>query len=194
MNSWPTTSPRWPTIAVAVASSWLRTPRRRWRRSWSGGRWRREQGGYRRHGSAGERSAGYRGRADSAGESARRSCTHLGPDCFSFPVQAVLRSGCYLTHDHGTYRRTSPFDGRGTEAGPRLAPALELLASVLCRPEPTLVIVGFGRRDAPFDDQLPVVLGRYELDGRRSEAPGLRSQSSTTSTRFSTYRMDSRSV
>jgi D-serine dehydratase len=101
-----------------------------------------------------------------------RVVAHLGPDCFSFPVQTVLRSGCYLTHDHGIYRRTSPFDGRGTEAGPRLQPALELLASVLSRPEPTLVIVGFGRRDAPFDDQLPVVLGRYELDGRRSEAPG----------------------
>jgi len=101
-----------------------------------------------------------------------RVVAHLGPDCFPFPVQTVLRSGCYLTHDHGIYRRTSPFDGRGTEAGPRLQPALELLASVLSRPEPTLVIVGFGRRDAPFDDQLPVVLGRYELDGRRSEAPG----------------------
>ena len=53
-----------------------------------------------------------------------RVVAHLGPDCFSFPVQTVLRSGCYLTHDHGIYRRTSPFDGRGTEAGPRLAPAL----------------------------------------------------------------------
>ena len=53
-----------------------------------------------------------------------RVVAHLGPDCFSFPVQTVLRSGCYLTHDHGIYRRTSPFDVRGTEAGPRLAPAL----------------------------------------------------------------------
>jgi D-serine dehydratase len=98
----------------------------------------------------------------------------LGPDCFDFPVQTVLRSGCYLTHDHGIYRRTSPFDGRGTPNAPRLQPALELLASVLSRPEPTLVIMGFGRRDAPFDDQLPVVLGRYGNDGRRSDTPGAR--------------------
>jgi D-serine dehydratase len=32
----------------------------------------------------------------------------------------------------------------------------------------------FGRRDAPFDDQLPVVLGRYGHDCRRSDAPGVR--------------------
>jgi D-serine dehydratase len=103
-----------------------------------------------------------------------RVVAHLGPDCFGFPVQAVLRSGCYLTHDHGIYRRTSPFDGRGTSAGPRLQPAFELLASVLSRPESKLVIVGFGRRDAPFDDQLPVVLGRYGDDRRRSDTPGVR--------------------
>jgi D-serine dehydratase len=103
-----------------------------------------------------------------------RVVARLGPDRFSFPVQTVLRSGCYLTHDHGIYRRTSPFDGRGTPEGPRLQPALELLASVLSRPEPTLVIVGFGRRDVPIDDQLPVVLGRYGPNHRRSDVPGVR--------------------
>lgn len=84
----------------------------------------------------------------------------LGPPAFDFPVRTVLRSGCYSTHDHGVYRRTSPWDGRGTGA-PRLRPAFELLASVWSRPEPTRVIAGFGRRDVPIDDQLPVVLGRY---------------------------------
>jgi D-serine deaminase-like pyridoxal phosphate-dependent protein len=103
-----------------------------------------------------------------------RVVARLGPDCFGFPVQTVLRSGCYLTHDHGIYRRTSPLDGRGSPTGPRLQPAFELLASVLSRPEPTLVIVGFGRRDVPFDDQLPIVLGRYGQDRRRSEAAGAR--------------------
>ena len=103
-----------------------------------------------------------------------RVVARLGPDRFDFGMQTVLRSGCYLTHDHGIYRRTSPFDGRGTPTGPRLQPAFELLASVLSRPEQTLMIVGFGRRDVPFDDQLPVVLGRYGHDGRRSDAPGTR--------------------
>jgi D-serine deaminase-like pyridoxal phosphate-dependent protein len=103
-----------------------------------------------------------------------RVVARLAPDRFDFPVQTVLRSGCYLTHDHGIYRRTSPLDGRGSPTGPRLQPAFELLASVLARPEPTLVIVGFGRRDVPFDDQLPVVLGRYGHSRRRSDAPGVR--------------------
>lgn len=84
----------------------------------------------------------------------------LGPQAFGFPVRTVLRSGCYATHDHGTYRRTSPWDGRDS-GPPRLRPAFELLASVWSRPEPTRVIAGFGRRDVPIDDQLPVVLGRY---------------------------------
>ena len=103
-----------------------------------------------------------------------RVVARLGPDRFSFPVQTVLRSGCYLTHDHGIYRRTSPLDGRGSPTGPWLRPAFELLASVLSRPEPTLVIVGFGRRDVPFDDQLPVVLGRYGHNRRRIDEPGVR--------------------
>ena len=79
-----------------------------------------------------------------------RVVAHLGPGSFGFPVQTVLRSGCYLTDDHGIYRRTSPFDGRGSPSGPRLRLVFELLASVLSRPEPTLAIVGFGRRDVPY--------------------------------------------
>jgi D-serine dehydratase len=65
-------------------------------------------------------------------------------------------------------------DGRGGPDGPRLQPAVELLATVISRPEPILVIVGFGRRDAAFFDQLPAVLGRYGRDRRLSEAPGVR--------------------
>ncbi|WP_456696172.1 alanine racemase [Aeromicrobium sp. P5_D10] len=90
----------------------------------------------------------------------------LGPQAFSFPVLSILRSGCYVTHDHGVYRDTSPFDGRATSTTtPRFLPALELIASVLSRPEPELVIAGFGRRDVPTDDRLPVVLGVFDADG-----------------------------
>jgi D-serine dehydratase len=46
-----------------------------------------------------------------------RVVAHLGPDCFGFSVQTVLRSGCYLTHDHGIYRRTSPWTGAGRRRG-----------------------------------------------------------------------------
>ena len=84
---------------------------------------------------------------------------HLHPSRFSIEVTTVLRSGCYVTHDHGVYARSSPLAGRADGASPRLTPALELLASVLSRPEPDLLIVGCGRRDAPTDDQLPQVIG-----------------------------------
>ncbi|WP_299556571.1 alanine racemase [uncultured Mycolicibacterium sp.] len=66
-------------------------------------------------------------------------------------VRTVLRSGCYLTHDHGGYAQGSPLRDR-------LRPALTVWARVLSRPEPGLALVGMGRRDVSFDQQLPVPL------------------------------------
>jgi D-serine deaminase-like pyridoxal phosphate-dependent protein len=77
-----------------------------------------------------------------------------GPWELSAPVRVVLRSGCYLTHDSGFYARLSPLDGRGT-GEPRLVPALEAWGAVLSVPEPRLAIAGFGKRDVPFDLDLP---------------------------------------
>ncbi|MBX7431274.1 alanine racemase [Mycobacterium sp. Y57] len=70
-------------------------------------------------------------------------------------VRTILRSGCYLTHDHGLYARTSPLtrDGR---AG--LRPALQVHARVVSRPEPDLAVLAMGRRDVAFDQGLPVPL------------------------------------
>ena len=85
-------------------------------------------------------------------------------------VRLVLRSGCYLTHDHGFYDRSSPFGTDGT-AAERLHPALEAWAVVLSRPEPELAIVGMGKRDVPHDIDLPIPLrvrsraGLRETDG-----------------------------
>ncbi|MFC5679645.1 alanine racemase [Aeromicrobium endophyticum] len=99
----------------------------------------------------------------------------VGPDRFGFPVDTILRSGCYATHDHGVYRETSPFDGRSDQpGGSRFAPALELVASVLSTPEPGLVIAGFGRRDVPTDDRLPVVVGQRHDDGSITPVEGAR--------------------
>jgi D-serine dehydratase len=86
----------------------------------------------------------------------------LGPGAWSTPVDTVLRSGCYVTHDHDLYALTSPLGqdpDRAAGAAHTLRPALELRATVLSAPEPGLVIVGFGRRDAPTDARLPIVLG-----------------------------------
>jgi D-serine dehydratase len=74
----------------------------------------------------------------------------------SRPVQGLLRSGCYLTHDDGHYRRMVNVlnqrlgcDGQGLEA------ALEVWALVQSRPEPGLAILAVGKRDLSFDMGLP---------------------------------------
>ncbi|TDE89544.1 amino acid deaminase [Occultella glacieicola] len=77
------------------------------------------------------------------------------------PVRTVLRSGAYLTHDHGLYRRLSPL---GSAADGGFIAAGEVWAQVLSVPEPGLVILNAGRRDVPYDQGLPVPLG-YRRDG-----------------------------
>jgi D-serine dehydratase len=69
------------------------------------------------------------------------------------PVRVVMRCGAYVTHD-GLYWSVSPLDGRRT-GSERLLPALEAWGMVLSRPEPELAIVGFGKRDVPYDVALP---------------------------------------
>jgi D-serine deaminase-like pyridoxal phosphate-dependent protein len=76
----------------------------------------------------------------------------------SLPVRVVLRSGAYITHDHGIYERGSPFGMRAAPGAPRLEPAIEVWAPVLSVPEPGLAIGGAGRREMPVDQDLPVVI------------------------------------
>ena len=78
-----------------------------------------------------------------------------GPWSLSRAVRLVLRSGCYLTHDAVHYAQLSPFGGRLTESEP-LREALEVWGTVLSLPEPGLALLGFGKRDVPFDLELPV--------------------------------------
>jgi D-serine dehydratase len=73
----------------------------------------------------------------------------------SRPVRAVLRSGCYLTSDHGTYERMIvELNAREAETD-GLRPALEVWAMVQSRPEPALGILTMGKRDASYDADLP---------------------------------------
>lgn len=72
------------------------------------------------------------------------------------PVRTVLRSGAYLTHDHGLYGRLSPL---GSAADGGFIAAGEVWAQVLSVPEPGLVLLNAGRRDLPYDQGLPSVLG-----------------------------------
>ncbi len=73
-------------------------------------------------------------------------------------VQGVLRSGCYLTHDDGTYRRMVHALNRriGCSNASGLRAALEVWAVVQSLPEPGLAILGAGKRDVSYDAGLPV--------------------------------------
>jgi D-serine deaminase-like pyridoxal phosphate-dependent protein len=88
------------------------------------------------------------------------------------PVRVVLRSGCYLTHDHGPYERLSPFGGRLPGWEP-LKQAMEVWGLVHSRPEPDLAIVGFGKRDVSYDMGLPRPLTVRSRDGSARPASGM---------------------
>ncbi|MFZ7086923.1 alanine racemase [Curtobacterium sp. RRHDQ10] len=70
-------------------------------------------------------------------------------------LDVVLRSGAYLTHDDGAYEHKTPFH-RIPEQG-SLRAAIEIWGRVTSVPEPGLALVAVGKRDAPFDEGLPVV-------------------------------------
>jgi D-serine dehydratase len=78
------------------------------------------------------------------------------------PVEVVLRSGCYLSHDSKIY--TDAFARLRTRTpevqrlGEGLRPALELWALVQSMPEPGLAIATMGKRDVSHDVDLPLPL------------------------------------
>ena len=88
----------------------------------------------------------------------------------SRPLRAVLRSGCYLTSDHGTYQRHLRELDEREGTGPGLRPALEVWSMVQSRPEPTLAILTMGKRDVSYDADLPVPL-LYHRPGPGSPHP-----------------------
>lgn len=70
----------------------------------------------------------------------------------------VLRSGCYLTHDSGFYRRllSRIADRAAVGPAPQLTPALQVWTRVISRPQPDQAIVMMGKRDVSFDIDLPM--------------------------------------
>lgn len=73
---------------------------------------------------------------------------------------SIVRSGCYVTHDSGFYRRLlGEIAARGVAGpAPTLRPALEIWTRVLSVPEPARAILSAGKRDVSFDIDLPVPL------------------------------------
>jgi D-serine dehydratase len=94
----------------------------------------------------------------SAGGSAYFDLVARGLAGQSAGVVPILRSGCYLTHDSGFYRRLlQRMDGRSTlGSAPRLLPALEVWSRVISRPQPDQAIVMLGKRDVSYDIDLPM--------------------------------------
>jgi D-serine dehydratase len=71
------------------------------------------------------------------------------------PVIGLLRSGCYITHDQGTYQRMMRAVAERTGCGNGLQAAMEVWASVQSCPEPGLAILAVGKRDISYDWELP---------------------------------------
>ena len=84
------------------------------------------------------------------------------------PMTPLIRSGAYMAHDSGLYARIAPFAQPG--ATHHFAAALEIWGRVLSRPEPGLAFVDFGRRDVPFDQDLPNPLWIRNADGSAPRA------------------------
>ena len=78
---------------------------------------------------------------------------------FGASAEIVLRPGCYLTHDVGSYREAQARILKNNPVAQRmhsgLLPAIHIWAYVHSIPEPGRAIVGMGKRDAAFDSGLP---------------------------------------
>jgi D-serine dehydratase len=96
--------------------------------------------------------------------------TRLKP-ALSRPVQGLLRSGCYVTHDHGNYKRyLNLVETRlGCAPGRSLQPALEVWTLVQSCPEPGLAILTAGRRDLSFDIEMPIPIARAAHGARATQ-------------------------
>jgi D-serine dehydratase len=80
-------------------------------------------------------------------------------------ARLVLRSGCYLVHDHGIYGTGSP-SAAGVRDAPTFRAALNVWARVVSCPEPGLALLDAGRRDVSFDAGFPIPLERARGENR----------------------------
>jgi D-serine dehydratase len=92
---------------------------------------------------------------------------------WSRPLLPILRSGCYVTHDHGFYHGLIAEMQARDESLPKggLRPALEIWSMVQSRPEPTLAILTMGKRDASYDIELPIPLMHHRPLNSGSPCP-----------------------
>lgn len=91
----------------------------------------------------------------------------------------AIRSGCYITHDHGHYaKKLIEAQGRleMQNSFPVFEPALELWAVVQSFQEAGKALLTFGKRDCPYDLGLPkplyVIPEGQSLDSKQTLAEG----------------------
>lgn len=77
----------------------------------------------------------------------------------------VLRSGCYVIHDHGTYADVSPLPG--------LRAAAVVRAVVVSVPEEGRAVLGAGKRDLAYDAGLPTIVAHHRNDATLPEPTGV---------------------
>jgi D-serine deaminase-like pyridoxal phosphate-dependent protein len=88
----------------------------------------------------------------------------------SSPVLKLLRSGAYVSHDDGHYRKITPFN-RVPEEG-ALEPAFRLWTQVVSRPCADQAFLNAGKRDAAYDLDLPFAQV-VRRDGTERPATGI---------------------
>jgi len=86
------------------------------------------------------------------------------------PVTGLLRSGCYITHDQGSYQRMMNAVAQRTGCGTGLQAAMEVWASVQSCPEPGLAILAVGKRDLSYDLDMPTPLAVCRRGSRELQA------------------------
>jgi len=81
---------------------------------------------------------------------------------FTRPVTTIVRSGCYLTHDGDLFNELQlQMEQRSPDVQSLGSPpknALEVWSYVQSRPEPNMVVLGLGKRDASYDIRMPKIL------------------------------------
>lgn len=88
----------------------------------------------------------------------------------SRPLRGVLRSGCYITHDHGTYARLLLQLEKREGLDSSLRAALEVWTMVQSVPEPGMALLTCGRRDISYDQEMPIPM-HYAARGARQAGP-----------------------
>jgi D-serine deaminase-like pyridoxal phosphate-dependent protein len=77
---------------------------------------------------------------------------------FEKPRRLLLRSGGYITHDHGYYEERYPFAASNRS----FQPAIEVWAQVIGKPERNFGVLNLGKRDIGNDLHNPIPIKSYD--------------------------------